>query len=273
MECFWARVSAGDFPKLRKASKGVAVLPLGCLETHGPHLPLGTDGLAVDEAMRRLAQRETVAILPTLYYNVVTGAPAGTGGVHIKQDVMFMLLENICDEAARNGFTKICLANGHGCYIGSIFPVRILEAGKDYTIYNIPAYAGKFKEMAQMDQSAHYGHACSVETSMVMASAEGLVHLEKMKKKSFPINRVPDIGVATVPVRWAMQYPELCVGEPHSASRKKGETYMNMWVDELVATLRKIKRDQTVPAAFQRVIRNHRALPQINRNPARRGTD
>lgn len=264
MECFWARVGVDDFPKLRKASEGVAVLPLGSLESHGPHLPLGSDGLAVDEAMRRLAQKETVAILPTLYYSVVTGAPAGTGGVHIKQDVVFMLLENICDEAARNGFSKICLANGHGCYLGAIFPIRILEAGKPYMIYNISPYAGKFKEMAQMDGAEHYGHACSVETSMVMASGEGLVHLEKMKKKSFPINSLPDIGVATVPVSWPMRYPEGCVGEPHEASKEKGETYMNMWVDELVTTLRKIKRDRTVPAAFKRVIHDHLKLHEDN---------
>lgn len=262
MECLWARVSAGDFPALLKASQGVAVIPLGVLETHGPHLPVGTDALAIDEAMRRLAKRETVAILPTLYYSVISGAPAGSGGIHIDQDLVYRLLENICDEVARNGFTKICLAHGHGCYLGAIFPARMLEQCKDYVVYNIPAYAGRFKEMAQGAGAASYGHACEVETSMVMASGKGLVHLEKMKKKAFPVRPLPDIGVATVPVRWAMQYPDLCVGEPHAATPEKGERFMTMWVDGLVDTLRKIKKDTTVPAAYKAVIRRYRGLPK-----------
>lgn len=260
IECLWARVCASDFPSLLKASKGVAVIPLGVLETHGPHLPVGTDGLAIDEAMRRLAKRETAAILPTLYYSVIPGAPAGSGGIHIDQDLVYRLLENICDEVARNGFTKICLAHGHGCFLGAVFPARMLEKCKEYVIYNIPAYAGRFKEMAQLSGAKSYGHACEVETSMLMASGEGLVHLDKMKKKAFPERSLPDIGVASVPVRWAMQYPELCVGEPHAASKEKGETFMDMWVDGLIDTIRKIKEDQTVPAAYQAVVRRYRNL-------------
>ncbi len=262
MECLWARVSASDFPALLKASRGVAVIPLGVLETHGPHLPVGTDALAVDEAMRRLAKRETVAILPTLYYSVISGAPAGSGGIHIDQDLVYRLLENICDEVARHGFNKICLAHGHGCYLAAIFPARMLEKCKDYVIYSIPAYAGRYKEMAQLSGAVSYGHACEVETSMVMASGEGLVHLEKMKTKAFPVRPFPDIGVASVPVRWAMQYPDLCVGEPHAATPEKGERFMTMWVDGLVDTLRKIKKDTTVPAAYQAVIRRYRSRPK-----------
>ena len=39
----WEELTAKDFPKAVRKARGVCVIPLGCLEKHGDHLPVGTD--------------------------------------------------------------------------------------------------------------------------------------------------------------------------------------------------------------------------------------
>src|SRR2546425_1585933 len=43
----WEELTADDFRRAIDLSKGTCILPIGILEKHGPHLPLGTDLLNV----------------------------------------------------------------------------------------------------------------------------------------------------------------------------------------------------------------------------------
>lgn len=43
METRWAYTTSENFTSLIDESKGVCVIPMGCLEKHGTHLPVGTD--------------------------------------------------------------------------------------------------------------------------------------------------------------------------------------------------------------------------------------
>ncbi|MCJ7751440.1 MAG: creatininase family protein, partial [Armatimonadetes bacterium] len=54
----WEELTATDFPKAVKQAKGVCLLPIGVIEKHGPHLPLGTDVMAVRAVTVGAAERE-----------------------------------------------------------------------------------------------------------------------------------------------------------------------------------------------------------------------
>lgn len=50
---------------------GAAILPIGAVEAHGPHLPLGTDNLLAARLADKLAERTDSFVLPTLPYGQV----------------------------------------------------------------------------------------------------------------------------------------------------------------------------------------------------------
>ena len=63
--------------ELKDTSSKVFVVPLGSLEQHGPHLPLGTDSWIAGEVAKRVEQEapNQIVLLPTLWlgHSRITG--------------------------------------------------------------------------------------------------------------------------------------------------------------------------------------------------------
>ena len=260
MECYWIRTSEYDLGKLREASKGVAVIPLASIESHGPHLPLGSDSLCLENLVKRVVARETVAVLPPLLYTFVVQARQLPGAIHIQSDLLMAYVENICDEVHRNGFGKVVLLHGHGGNVAlhQMFINRALEKEKPYTVYSIPVLLAGERVRAVLE-SKETGHACEMETSMNLVAAPELVNLKRLGKKTFPSLPGPDVGAALVPGSWIMAYPEAAIGEPQKATEEKGAAIMSAWADAVVKVLRKIKRDKMTPAFLKQFVRKANA--------------
>lgn len=120
---FWENLREEEFEEAIKKSGGLCVMVLGCLEKHGQHLPVGTDSLKGDGIVKEAAELEDVVIFPTtMWLGNVCGLHTITnpgecgkhGFIAISPDIMLSVLEELCDEIARNGFTKILLLNSHG---------------------------------------------------------------------------------------------------------------------------------------------------------------
>ena len=248
MQGEWIAMSERDVAALRRRSKGVTVLPLGSIESHGPHLPLGSDPLVLRSVVRRMAEQEPVAVLPELPYSFVLEATRRPGAIHIESGLLMDLVENICDEAARNGFRKIVLIHGHGGNVALhwMFCKRILERGKPYAVYSIPPLPDMGEFFKTVMDTEVLGHACEMETSMVMAVEPTLVRMDRLHGRVYRSGRPPDVGPAFTTVEWVSRWPEMPVGEPACATADKGEKIVSEWVDRLVAALRKIKRDRVV---------------------------
>ncbi len=69
----WIKVTAGEFKKVCQASK-VCIVPLGCLEKHSEHLPLGTDSLLAYKLACLAAEKETAMVFPPQHYMMVASA-------------------------------------------------------------------------------------------------------------------------------------------------------------------------------------------------------
>ena len=82
METRWLYVTSESFPALREASKEVCVIPMGCIEKHGLHLPLGTDMIQANNIVYEASQMETFTVFPDFVYGDVPenspNMPAGT---------------------------------------------------------------------------------------------------------------------------------------------------------------------------------------------------
>jgi creatinine amidohydrolase len=100
------------------AAGGVAVLPIGATEQHGPHLPTGTDAFTVDyiatRAAELVARRVPVVVCPTQPYGVSQHhLPFGATG-SLSPATMLALLVDIGESLIASGFGRIFIVNGHG---------------------------------------------------------------------------------------------------------------------------------------------------------------
>ncbi|MFN2432812.1 MAG: creatininase family protein [Gemmatimonadota bacterium] len=99
-------------------AKTIAILPIGAIEAHGPHLPLGTDVL-ISEAMardggERLAARGyEVLLLPSLAYTAAGFAAAFPGTLSVNPETVTALLLDVAGSLSRHGIATLALANSH----------------------------------------------------------------------------------------------------------------------------------------------------------------
>ena len=110
----WENLREEEFEEAINRSKGVCIVPVGCLEKHGQHLPVGTDVIHITEIARLAAELEPAVIFPTMYFGEKTGAGEFKGTVIFTAELRQQILKETCREIARNGFKKIVLYNGHG---------------------------------------------------------------------------------------------------------------------------------------------------------------
>src|SRR4051812_673949 len=110
----WDELTASDWKAALDKSARTCILPIGILEKHGPHSPLGTDLIHVREWASRATQQEYAVVFPDYFYGQINEARHQPGTFALPARVTFDLLEATCDEIARNGFTKIVILNGHG---------------------------------------------------------------------------------------------------------------------------------------------------------------
>ena len=99
-------------------SRVVAVLPVGAIEAHGPHLPLSTDAIIATAMARAGAERIEArgfgaVLLPAIPF---TAAPFGagfTGTISVQPATVVALLLDLARELTRHGFAALAVANGH----------------------------------------------------------------------------------------------------------------------------------------------------------------
>ena len=119
----WGHLREEEFGGAIEQAGGLCVIPMGCLEKHGQHLPVGTDYLEAKNIVKLASEREEVMIFePGAWLGEVSCFHAFErpekmgyrGCIGIKQETLLRVLEELCGEIARNGFRKVLIVNGHG---------------------------------------------------------------------------------------------------------------------------------------------------------------
>ena len=108
----WTEVDALD------RYRTVPILPIGAVEAHGPHLPLGTDAILAEAmaeaAAERLAAGDLIPLLlPTVAYSPAPFAAAFAGTVGLEAATLTATLVGIARSLAHHGFGSLALANAH----------------------------------------------------------------------------------------------------------------------------------------------------------------
>jgi creatinine amidohydrolase len=107
-----------DYETRLKRDQPAILLPVGALEQHGPHLPLGTDGMLSSAVAADAAARIGALVAPGLSYGYKSQPKCG-GGQHfcgttsVDAATMIGSVRDAVREFARHGATKLVIVNGH----------------------------------------------------------------------------------------------------------------------------------------------------------------
>ena len=244
----WEELTASDFPAAVRKAKRVCVLPIGVIEKHGPHLPLGTDVMAARAASLRAAAEEYAVVFPSYYFGQIHEAKHQPGCIAVQPDLLTALLQDVCDEIGRNGFEKILIVNGHGGNINwlNFFCQTQLARPRDYAVYVVGEatpedVARRVEAMRKTDTG---GHADEVETSRMLVIAPHLVHLDRAGDESGRAKRrLKATEEAFTGIFWYADYPDHYAGDARPATAALGEVALAGWVKGLVKVLRAVKQD------------------------------
>lgn len=116
----WEFLRSDEMADAIERSGGLCILPIGCTEKHGPHMPLGADSLQAKAHVELAATMEDVVVFPTAMWLGdmigIHGIPKerNHGAICLNPHTLLTILEELCDEIARNGFRKILIVNAHG---------------------------------------------------------------------------------------------------------------------------------------------------------------
>ncbi|WP_246257754.1 creatininase family protein [Amycolatopsis anabasis] len=228
----------------------VLLLPVGAIEPHGPHAPLGTDPLIsagmCERAAARLADdpEVRVLILPAVPYGVTRYASAFPGGVHVGEETLHALLTDVCAALIGQGLDRIVLVNNHfepehvttlRRVVTAVFERHGTKLG--YLDLVRRRNAERLTEEFRTGEC----HAGRYETSLVLADAPGLVDTEAMRA----LPRVPvDLPRAMREGRTdflAMGMTEAYCGSPAESTADEGRATFDVLTDLLVETIRELR--------------------------------
>ena len=253
----WHHMTGPEVVQLAQQTD-VAILPVGCVEMHGPHLPTGTDGFTAQKLADMIAEREPCIVLPPLFYNINHQMRKYPGTIGVPPDVVKALYEAICDEAARNGFRKIAILICHGSseiiayHLQNVLFERSRredQKPKPYSVFVLwigDALRQLRAEAEELWESPpeKVGHGCEMETSLVLAARPDLVKLDRLEL--LPEGEGPyfskTVQGATYQVDWIKQVPKGYIGMPHLATAEKGERALNALADHYAQVVNQIRK-------------------------------
>lgn len=244
LSAHWEELTGPDFVKAIQQAQGTCILPIGILEKHGPHMPIGSDLLNARYVALHAAEQQYAVVFPEYYFGQIAEARQEPGTVSYSRELQLALLQATTDEMGRNGCKKILVVNGHGGnnHLLPYFAQTQLEKPHDYVVYifdqRVPATGGPAKKTT-IDQ-----HAGESETSKMLIVRPDLVHMDRAKNElgddQHHVN-LPD-GVYTG-IWWYAKFPDHYAGDGSVANKELGEYQVKWWVDAVSKTLVAIKAD------------------------------
>lgn len=245
----YEELTAPDFVKAVEKSGGVCVIPLGIMEKHGPHLPLGTDLIAVRNLVVNAAKSEYVVVFPEYYFGQINEAKHQPGTIAYSPKLIWDLLQETCDELERNGFKKIVLVNGHGGNNDFLHYFVFTQNSRKHS-YQLYLYEPKIpdSEMEKAEKMVKSKvtemHAGERETSEILAIRPDLVKMNTVTTESGAdqerLKNLPDFFTA---LWWYARFPNHYAGDAQYANPELGKTLIDIEVKHLAKALRQVKED------------------------------
>ena len=225
----------------------VAVLPLGAMETHGLHLPLGTDTVIADGILNRVQALDQSAVpilrLPTLWLGASAEHADRAGTLSIEPEALIGQIEAVGEGLARCGVARLLLFNAHGGNVAaaSIAALKLrrrfamLTASAHWLDYGLPP---ELTPPANAKEDVHGGW---IETSVMLHIAPQLVGKGAGGAKPLPPG--PSL-FPSGPIAWGWMTTDLApdgwIGRPDLTTADLGRQLVDHAAQQTLATLHEL---------------------------------
>ena len=182
MRRFWADMKSSDFENIEPDT--VAILPIGAIEQHGPHLPVSVDRDLVNAVALRVLDHiepeQNVLILPTMAIGKSNEHIMHAGTLSYSAETLIRMLKDIARSPHQSGIKRFVFLNGHGGNSALLDVVaRDLRVDFDMNVavcswFQFADYSAIYKA----DEIQFDLHGGDIETSAMLAVAPHLVDMQ-----------------------------------------------------------------------------------------------
>ena len=168
-----------DILKLTKR-KTVALIPVGSIEQHGPHLPVSTDSDIVSHIAKQVSDKNGFLLLPTLQYGV-SFEHHPFFNMSVSKSTLQKILIELCTSLSKNHINTVIILNGHHGNQNALKKLQKKVFKKTGVKQRIFVYSYWHFMKRKFD------HAGFVETSIMLAISDKVL-MNKAKKGLIPDN-------------------------------------------------------------------------------------
>ncbi len=234
--------------KTRFQEVDVALLPVGAIEQHGPHLPLDCDAFDAEYMARKVAEGCTTprpVVLPLIPYGVSYHHEDFSGTISINPETLSQMVYDVGMSAVRHGITKLVIINGHGGN-GPALHFAAQMINRDSHIFTcVDTGETSDPDIYAMAETPNDVHSGEIETSTTLATRPHLVRLKKVKKfiPRFSSRYLDFTNKRSVGwyAHTSKISPTGVLGDPTKGNREKGEKMWAVMIKHLVEFVEDLK--------------------------------
>lgn len=214
---FLEDITMVEFKQKRKHIRTV-LLPVGSVEEHGVHLPLGTDTLHAIEISRRVASMRNVWVAPPLWYGLCRSTSDHPGTLGIRGLTLRSIILDLVDSFYHQGMRNVVILSGHA---GGTHMAMIVDACEEMVqryddlccaVLSVLDLKNSWNDIVEAPGDSHAGE---VETSIIAYMKPELVR--GTAPEEYP--NFPEFMIVRDKVRF---WPGGVWGNPEKASADKG---------------------------------------------------
>ena len=225
---------------LERSGVDTAVLPVGAIEQHGPHLPLSVDWFQGDVVARVVAERVDAYLLPGMPFGCSQAHAGFRGSIFLAPETLGAVVKDVATSLLEQGFRRIAVLNFHGGNLILKLAVRDLNLSQSLgkiVLVNPAQDAGAMLNEI-LDGYGDEQHAGELETSIMMYAAPDQVGPSR-------VDHVPDVGPVYFDYQPMKEYcPDGVWGRSSLATAEKGrmavEAMASYTVDYLEKTFARL---------------------------------
>jgi creatinine amidohydrolase len=213
-----------------------AIIPLGSLEQHGAHLPLSTDSIIAEYFAGMVAEKVGAFVMPAMSYGV-SFEHKPMFNVSLRNSTLSTMICDACMSLAEMRIKQIIIVNGHHGNTGAL--QYISQDLQNKIARNVNVHTIHYWQM----MGCEFDHAGEVETSLVLAIAPELVHMNRAmpNSKKLSKSKAAYSSITNVPGSFPKITGNGVWGNPRKATAAKGENLIKEITANLAKTISELE--------------------------------